>query len=131
MSSIFRILLSGAFCLSSSSAIACGLLELTSKELDLVLRENASPIVIVFCSVWATHCPTYLKTTNDVACKQPNTAFLKLELDANTDKAQELSIRHLPTTLIFRNRKEVRRVIGAISSEKLESILRQNGIYAD
>lgn len=128
---ILRIFLGCAFCLSGSSAIACGLLEVTSKDLDLALRENVRPTVIVFCAVWATYCPPYLKAANDVACKRPNTAFLKVELDTNTNKAQELSIRSLPTTLIFRNRKEVKRVIGAVSSENLESILQQNGIYAD
>lgn len=123
-------LLGGLLYLNASSAIACGLKEVTAKQLASGLRAKAQPVVVIFCADGAPYCSAYLKVATAAACERPNTPFFKVNLDTSAKLAEEFSIRALPTTLIFRNHEEIKRAIGAASPEKLESMLQQSGVGA-
>ena len=121
-----------SFLLMHGSVVAaCGAHRVVWGEVDAALRKNANPVVVVFCADWAPYCPAYISTVDAAACKRPNTAFFLLDIDKEAKRAKELSLTGLPTTLIFHGYKEAKRALGASTAEKLESILIDNGVYAE
>lgn len=51
--------------------------------------------------------------------------FLKINIDKNTDFAQVWNIRGIPTLLLLEDDKEIGRIVGLMSFEKIDEIIKE------
>lgn len=99
------------------------IMELTSDEFNLTLEDNE----VVFVDFWATWCgpckmlaPIIAQIANEYADKA---VFAKVDIDNNTNLAQNFAIQSIPTVIIFKNGKEIDRAVGLRNADAYRKML--------
>lgn len=104
------------------------MLEVTKENFEKEVSQSSKPVLVDFWAPWCMPCkilaPTVEKLAQDLAGK---IKVAKLNVDEAPEIATELSIMNIPTLILFKNGKEISRMIGVNSKEaiaaKINSIL--------
>ena len=88
-----------------------------------VLGSN-KPVLVDFWAEWCAPCRMLAPTVAAVAEQYGETAnVVKLNVDDNPSTAQRYGIKGIPTLILFRDGKEVERVVGATSKESISKMI--------
>ena len=124
--------------LNSGKAAVCGackaklpvhgaLIDGTDKSFAKLIAKSPLPVVVDVWAQWCGPCrsfaPTFKEASEMFAGK---IVFVKLDSEKNQQSAGRLSIRSIPTVLVFKNGVEVTRQSGAMSSEQFGHWLVKN-----
>jgi len=94
----------------------------SSFEKDVLQSEK--PVLVDFWAEWCGPCRMLAPTVEAVAEQYRETAdVVKLNVDENPSTAGTYGIKGIPTLILFREGKEVERVVGAISKESISRII--------
>jgi thioredoxin 1 len=82
------------------------------------------PVLVDFWAEWCAPCRMLAPTVNAVAEHYGESAtVVKLNVDDNPSTAQRYGIKGIPTLILFRDGKEVERVVGATSKESIMKMI--------
>lgn len=91
---------------------------LTEKTFDRAVSEGIS--VVDFWAAWCMPCRMMVPVLNDLADESGSQfTVCKVNIDENPAVARKFSVRSIPTLIIFRNGKEVDRIVGAKTKDAL------------
>ena len=91
----------------------------------------AKPIAVVdFMASWCGPCNGMAPAYEALSKKYPNVDFSKVDVDDNSDPAEEHDVESLPTILIFVNGEKKETQVGA-DMEKLEALIQKHGGKAE
>jgi len=80
--------------------------------------------LVDFWATWCGPCVRQGPIVEDIAKQYLGRATVgKLDVDANRDTAGQFGVRSIPTLIVFRDGKEVQRLVGLQSEETLRSAL--------
>ena len=97
---------------------------LDNKNFKNVVRSGL--ILVDFWAPWCAPCKIVAPVLNEIAEEYQNEITIaKLNVDRNQQLAQKYKIRNIPSMILFRDGKELKRIIG-VKSKK--SILKETGI---
>ena len=89
-------------------------------DFDECINDN-NVVVCLFQAYWAGPCKTMEKTLMTEVMplynNLPDIEFIKVDTDNSIDLVNNLSIRSIPSTLIFKNGKIVSEIIGSVSAD--------------
>lgn len=108
--------------------VAGEIVELETKEdFDNFLKEAGEKLVVVdFFATWCGPCkkmsPTIKKLAEEYADK---VFFAKVDVDENSDTAEEQGISAMPTFLLYKNRVKVDSLTGA-NPDKLKELVQRH-----
>jgi thioredoxin 1 len=101
----------------------------SSFETD-VLGAN-KPVLVDFWAEWCAPCRMLAPTVAAVAEHYGESAsVVKLNVDDNPSTAQRYGIKGIPTLILFRDGKEVERVVGATSKESISKMIEKHVTFA-
>lgn len=86
----------------------------TMNELNRILGMQ-KPVVVKFSAQWCGPCRQFEPIFNSVSAQQSNVEFVKVDIDRSKDIASKYNVRSIPTTIFFKNGREVGRINGAPS----------------
>lgn len=98
--------------------------KLTSENLESTIRSH-DIVLVDFWASWCGPCMQFGPVYEDVAERNPDVVFGKVNVDEQTQIAQAAGIYSIPTLMAFRGGVAVFRQAGALPSRALEDVLRQ------
>ncbi|MBI2452443.1 thioredoxin [Candidatus Pacearchaeota archaeon] len=94
------------------------IIELTSKNFNSFIKEGL--VVVDFWAEWCGPCKIMEPVYEEVAKElKGEVKFGKVNVDKNTELAQNFFIMSIPTVIFFKKGKHADRVIGVMSREEL------------
>src|SRR5262245_19949539 len=92
------------------------------------IKAAARPVLVDFWAPWCPPCRTLAPTIEAIAEKFDGRADVaKLDIDQNPETAAAHGIRSIPTVLIFRDGREVDRIVGLQPRARYERALEAAG----
>lgn len=87
--------------------------EVNQLELEQ-LQLSGKKILVDFYATWCGPCRMLMPQLELMSQKYPNTIFVKMDVDKNTDYAIKTGIRGVPTVMIFDGEKLIDRSSGVM-----------------
>ena len=96
-------------------------IEITDSNFQSEVLNSDIPVLIDFGAVWCGPCKAIAPIVDQLAIDYQNKLKVgKIDVDDNRDTAIKFGIRSVPTVLIFKNGKEVDRILGGFSRGQIE-----------
>ena len=101
--------------------------EVSDSSFEQDVLGAGKPVLVDFWAEWCAPCRMLAPTVEAVAEEHANTAnVVKLNVDDNPSTAQRYGIKGIPTLILFRDGKEVERVVGATSKESIMKMIEKS-----
>jgi thioredoxin 1 len=98
--------------------------EVSDSSFEKDVLGSSKPVLVDFWAQWCTPCRMLAPTVEAVAQQYSDSAdVVKLNVDDNPATAQRYGIKGIPTLILFRQGKEVERVVGATSKESITRMI--------
>lgn len=89
-------------------------------DFDKLIEKEA---VVDFYATWCGPCKMFGPVFEEVATNI-DINFVKIDVDKNSDIAREYGVMTIPTVILFKDGKEVKRNIGFMSNDELTEFLK-------
>ena len=97
--------------------------EVTIEEFNEIVNNSHKLVVVDFFAEWCMPCLMLAPVIEELAEQMPDIKFVKLNTDENRELASKFRISSIPCLIIFKNGKEVDRIIGAQNQDAIEEKL--------
>jgi thioredoxin 1 len=106
--------------------------DVSDAEFEAEVLKADKPVLVDFWAEWCAPCRALTPTVEEVAQQFGETAkVFKLNVDDNPETSQRYGVRGIPMLVVFKDGKEVERVVGAVGKAAIVRMLdRQLGVTA-
>jgi len=105
--------------------------EVNDGSFEQDVLKSGKPVLVDFWAEWCAPCRMLTPTVEAVAEKFSETVtVVKLNVDDNPATAGQYGIKGIPTLILFREGKEVERVVGATSKESIARLIEKHTVLA-
>ncbi len=95
--------------------------EVNDSNFEEVVLKSEKPVVVDFWAPWCQPCRIIAPIIEELAKEYDGkVVFAKLNTDENMQTTMRFGIRGIPTLLIFKNGKELGRIVGARPKPQLK-----------
>jgi thioredoxin 1 len=100
--------------------------ELTDNDFHQQVEKSTIPYVVDFWAIWCTPCSMVAPVMEEIASEYDGKINVgKVNVDNELKTANEFNIHNIPTIVIFKNGKEVERIVGAVPKDHIVKRLEQ------
>ena len=100
-----------------------GIIECNKDNFDKVVLDSKKPVLVDFNATWCGPCRMLGPILEELASENYEFVFASIDVDDEEELALEYGISSIPCLIVFKNGEEVKRNIGFINKEDLESML--------
>ncbi|UCG91898.1 MAG: thioredoxin [candidate division WOR-3 bacterium] len=95
--------------------------ELTDNNFHQEVEKSEIPYLVDFWAIWCPPCAMLAPVLEELSEKfEGKIKVGKVNVDNEIKTANEFVIQNIPTLIIFKNAKEVERIVGAVPKEHIE-----------
>ncbi len=99
-------------------------LKFTKSNFDELVLQADKPVLVDFWATWCMPCRMLGPTIEELAEEAEGRAYVgKVNVDEEGELAMKYGVRSIPTLIIFRDGKEVERMVGVQDKEDIETAL--------
>ena len=95
-------------------------IEVTNENFNELINNSHKIVVVDFFAEWCMPCLIVSPIIEELANEIKDVKFIKINSDDNQDLSRKYNISTIPCLVIFKDGKEVDRIIGAQPKEKIE-----------
>jgi thioredoxin 1 len=100
--------------------------ELTDNDFHQEVDKSEVPYIVDFWAIWCPPCTMLAPVLDEIAQEYAGKIKIgKVNVDNEIKTANEFVIQNIPTIIIFKDAKEVERIIGAVPKEHLVEKLKK------
>jgi len=94
-----------------------------SKKFNEFLKTSQTPVIVDFSASWCGPCKILTPILEKMSDNIKNVSFVKIDVEKVSDLSEKYNITGVPTLIFFKNELEVKRIVGAVSENKLQSVI--------
>ncbi len=99
-----------------------GILEATDADFESSVINADKPVLVDFWAVWCGPCKMIEPELEKLAAEKPDDLIIaRLNVDENRETAIKYGISSIPTLLLFKGGDSVKKLVGAMSKDKILS----------
>ena len=100
-------------------------IEVTNEDFKNIINNSHKLIVVDFFAEWCMPCLMVSPIIEELAEEMKEVKFVKINSDDNQDLSKEYNIFSIPCLIIFKDGKEVDRILGAQPKENIEKKIKK------
>lgn len=106
--------------------------DVNDAQFEAEVLQSDKPVLVDFWAEWCAPCRALTPTVEEVAQQfGDNAKVFKLNVDDNPQTSQRYGVRGIPMLVVFKDGKEVERVVGAVGKAAIVRMIdRQLGVSA-
>jgi thioredoxin 1 len=95
----------------------------TDDGFTAAVLESDRPVLVDFTAAWCPPCRVMKPVLAELADERDDLRVVQLDVDADQRTAAEYGVLSMPTFILFRDGREVQRLVGARPKRRLEAEL--------
>lgn len=102
--------------------------QFNNANFDAEVRQSAGPVLVDFFATWCAPCQMVGPIVEQIAQENPGLKVGKVNTDESLQTAMGMGINSIPALIVFRDGKELGRLVGYQPKAQLEAWLRGLGV---
>jgi thioredoxin 1 len=103
--------------------MAANVSEVTDTNFQAEVIESTDPVLVDFWAPWCGPCRMVAPVLEEIASERDNLRVVKLNVDDNQQTAARFEVLSIPTLILLKAGRPVRKVIGAYPKKRFEAEL--------
>lgn len=97
-----------------------GLKKVSDADFEQQVLQSPKPVLVDFWAAWCQPCLMLAPLVDQVAQEYgENIAVAKLDVDANQKTAMTYGVQSIPTLILFKEGKEIKRLVGYMPKDRI------------
>lgn len=98
-------------------------IDITSENFQTEVMASDKPVLIDFWAVWCGPCQMMAPIVHELAEEVSDIKVGKVNVDEQPDLARQYKVMSIPTLIIFKGGKEVKRIVGVTAKNDIKAAL--------
>ena len=99
---------------------------ITDKDFDTQVLQNKLPVLVDFWAEWCGPCKMASPVLEELSeTYKDKVIIVKLNVDENPAMPQKFGVMSIPTTILFKEGKEIGRTVGFSGKENFEDLMKK------
>lgn len=97
--------------------------DVTDASFQSEVLDAETPVLVDFWAPWCGPCRVVHPILEEIDSERENIRIVSLNVDDNQQTAARYEVLSIPTMILFRDGRDVKRIVGAMPKKRLESEL--------
>jgi thioredoxin 1 len=99
---------------------------ITKDNFAAEVEKSTKPVLVDFWAPWCGPCRAIDPSLKAISNENKDVVIAKVNVDDNKELSEKFNITGIPCMIIFKNGKEVDRLVGGVPKSKIEAFIAKN-----